>query len=278
MRHSQYCLAKWAIDAMRSSEKSNENVIEVIDLKNYLGEKWVHDGLNLTVKKGEIVAIIGASGCGKTTLLQCILMLRQQTSGTVKLFGVDTLHCSDSEKILLRQRLGVMFQSSALFSSLTVLQNVLYPLREYSGLPYSQQQEIARLKLAMVGLEMDAAIKFPSELSGGMKKRVAAARALALDPELLFLDEPTAGLDPKSAGELDELILHLRESLGITIVMVTHDLDTLWRVPDRVFYLGDGKVLAATNVQDMMKQSHPLIQAYFSGPRAKTRAELAKEA
>lgn len=257
---------------------AKENVIEVVDLKNYLGNKWVHDGLNLTVKQGEIIAIIGASGCGKTTLFQCILMLRKQTSGMIKLFGTDTLHCSDAEKIGLRQRLGVMFQSSALFSSLTVLENILYPLREYSALPYAQQQEIARLKLAMVGLEMDAASKYPSELSGGMKKRAAAARALALDPELLFLDEPTTGLDPKSAGELDELILHLRESLGITFLMITHDLDTLWKVPDRVVYLGEGKVLADTNIEEMMKQSHPMIQAYFSGPRAKTRAELAKEA
>lgn len=256
----------------------SDNVIEIKNLGNYLGERWVHQGLNLTVHKGEIVAIIGPSGCGKTTLLRSILMLHQQTEGSIKLFGVDTIDSNESEKLAIRQRIGVMFQSGALFSSLTVLENILYPLAEFTRLCHTEIEKIALLKLAMVGLEMDAATKYPSELSGGMKKRAAAARSLALDPELLFLDEPTAGLDPKSAGELDSLILHLRNSLGITIVMVTHDLDTLWRVPDRVIYLGEGKVLAAVSMQEMEKQEHPLIRDYFSGPRAQTRAEMAGKA
>ena len=248
---------------------SDENIIEIEDLKNYLGGQWVHEGLNLTVKKGEIIAIIGASGCGKTTLLRSILMLRQQTAGSIKVFGVDTVKCTEAEAFEIQQRWGVMFQSGALFSSLSVLANVMFPISKFSKLSKEAQKEIALLKIALVGLELEAATKYPAELSGGMKKRVAMARAIAIDPELVFLDEPTAGLDPKSAGELDELILHLRESLGLTFVMVTHDLDTLWRVPDRVIYLGEGKVLAAVHMAELVKQEHPLIQAYFSGYRAK---------
>ena len=177
----------------------------------------------------------------------------------------------------IRQRWGVMFQSGALFSSLTVFENIKFLLREYTQLSEKVINKIALFKIALVGLEMDAAYKYPFELSGGMKKRAALARAIALDPELVFLDEPTAGLDPTSAGELDDLILHLRKNLGLTFVLVTHDLDTLWRVPDRIVFLGEGKVLAATNMQQLIKKDHPLIKSYFDNPRAYSRKVFSRE-
>lgn len=246
---------------------TTDNVIEVSHLKNHLGDRWVHNGLNLTVKRGEIIAIIGSSGCGKTTLLRTILMLRKATSGNIKVFDTDIVKCTSAQAKAVRARWGVMFQSSALFSSLTVQENIVFPMREYARLTYTMQNELALLKMALVGLELDAAVKYPSELSGGMQKRAALARAIALDAELLFLDEPTAGLDPKSAGALDELVLHLRSSLGLSFVIVTHDLDTLWRVPDRVVFMGEGVVLAAKPMAELVKDPHPEIQSYFSGVR-----------
>jgi len=250
---------------------NSTTILEVQNLKNYLGEHWVHDGLDMHVQRGEIVAIIGGSGCGKTTLLRSILMLRQQNAGTIKVFGVDLAKCSESQRQKIRERWGVMFQSSALFSSLTLLENVMFPLKEYKDLSKSTVEEIARLKISLCGLEASALSKYPAELSGGMRKRAALARAIALDPELVFLDEPTAGLDPKSAAELDELVLHMRENLGLSFVMVTHDLDTLWRVTDRVIYLGEGKALAAMPMLEMVKHEHPLIKAYFSSIRSQQR-------
>ncbi len=249
-------------------------VIEIQDLGNYLGGRWVHEGLDLTIYRGEIVAIIGPSGCGKTTLLRSILMLQKPTSGTIKVFGIDVVGCSESEALAVQRRWGVMFQSSALFSSLRVLENVEFPLNEYTQLRTDIKGEIALLKIAMAGLEMEAANKYPAELSGGMKKRAALARAIALDPELVFLDEPTTGLDPKSAGEMDDLILHLRDTLGLTFVMVTHDLDTLWRVPDRVIFLDEGKALAAMPMSELARQKQPSIRDYFSGDRAYPRDTL----
>ncbi len=250
------------------NDVNEDSIIEIHDLKNYLGGQWVHDGVNLTVKRGEIVAIIGSSGCGKTTLLRSILMLRRQTSGTIKVFGIDIAEATTKEAKEVRERWGVMCQSSALFSSLNLLEKVMFPLQQYKRLSKSMAEEIARLKIALSGLEPEAATKYPAELSGGMKKRGALARTIALDPELVFLDEPTSGLDPRSAGDLDGLVLSMRENLGLTFVMVTHDLDTLWRVPDRVVYLGEGKVLAAMSMSELVKQEHPLIQAYFSGARS----------
>ncbi|MCB1826810.1 MAG: ATP-binding cassette domain-containing protein [Coxiellaceae bacterium] len=258
-------------------QHADENIIEIEDLKNFLGGHWVHDGVNLSVKRSEIIAIIGGSGCGKTTLLRSILMLREYTAGLIKVFGKDVKHCSTQEAQDIRRRWGVMFQSAALFSSLTLLENVMFPLREFTNLSKSEAEEVARLKIALAGLEPSAAGKYPSELSGGMKKRAALARAIALDPELVFLDEPTAGLDPESAGELDGLLLNMRETLGLTFVMVTHDLDTLWRVPDRVIYLGEGKVLAAMPMDEIVKQQHPLIHAYFRGERSQQRQLLHEE-
>ncbi|PHQ81144.1 MAG: ABC transporter ATP-binding protein [Coxiella sp. (in: Bacteria)] len=246
---------------------AQQAIITVTDVKNYLGGCWVHEGLNFEVRRGEIVAIIGSSGCGKTTLLRSILMLRRQTAGHISVFDVDTVASSAQQQMSIRKRWGVMFQSAALFSSLTLLENVIFPMTELTNLSRKLKKELAMLKIQIAGLDGAAALKYPAELSGGMKKRAALARAIALDPELLFLDEPTAGLDPKSAGELDSLVLEMRDNLGLTFVMVTHDLDTLWRVPDRILFMGEGKVLAYTTMAEMVKQTHPLIVDYFSGPR-----------
>lgn len=250
----------------------NRPIIEVRELKNFLGNRWVHNGLNLEIYRGEIVAIIGGSGCGKTTLMRTILMLQRATSGTVKVFDIDVQQCNSEQAKKIRQRWGVMFQSSALFSSLSVVENVMFPMEELTDLTGERQRATALLKLSLAGLELEAASKYPGELSGGMKKRVALARAIALDPELVFLDEPASGLDPKSAGELDDLVLHLRENLGLTFVIITHDLDTLWSIPDRVVFLGEGKVLAAMPMKELIKNDHPVIQEYFSGPRGQNRA------
>ncbi len=260
-----------------SNNQKNNPIIEISDLKNFVGNRWIHDGIHLNIQSGEIVAIIGSSGCGKTTLLRSILMLRAYTSGTIKVLGRDINRCSHQEAQLIRRHWGVMFQSSALFSSLTLLENVMFPLLELAHLSYSIAKDIAYLKIALSGLESDAATKYPAELSGGMQKRGALARAIALDPKLIFLDEPTAGLDPQSAEALDELILNMRKTLGLTFVMVTHDLDTLWRVPDRVVYLGEGKVLAAMPMNELIKQQHPLICAYFKGDRSQQHQLLHKE-
>lgn len=246
----------------------NKTIIEVQHLKNYLGGQWVHRDVNFTVKQGEIVAIIGGSGCGKTTLLRSILRLLIPTAGVVSVFGQNVNQLSDKDFLSVQKRWSMMFQSGALFSSLTVLENVMYVLDEYAALSRRSKKELAKLKIALSGLEANAAFKYPSELSGGMRKRAALARAIALDPELIFLDEPTAGLDPKSAGGLDHLILEMRKNLGLTFVMVTHDLDTLWYVPDRVIFLGEGKVLADEPMAELRKNTHPEIQSYFSGHRA----------
>lgn len=244
-----------------------EPIIQVEHVRNQLGESWVHDDLSFEVYRGEIIAIIGASGCGKTTLLNTILMLRQQTAGRVRVFDVDTVDSTNRQKMSIRQRWGVMFQGGALFSSLNILENIMFPMMTSGHVSRRMRADLALLKLQLAGLELETAYKFPSELSGGMRKRAALARAIALDPELLFLDEPTAGLDPKSAGELDDLVLQMQAQLGITFIMVTHDLDTLWRVPSRVMFIGEGKVLAFMPMKELVEQTHPLIKSYFSGPR-----------
>lgn len=246
----------------------DDTIINVAHLKNYLGGKWVHKDVNFTVKRGEIIAIIGGSGCGKTTLLRSILRLMVPTAGEIAVFGTDVRTASTKQLLAVQKRWGVMFQSGALFSSLTVLENVTYVMSEHAALSRESQNELAKVKIAMSGLDPDAAYKYPAELSGGMKKRAALARAIALDPELIFLDEPTAGLDPKSAGDLDDLVLHMRQNLGLTFVMVTHDLDTLWYVPDRVIFLGEGVVLADQPMSELHVNPHPVIKSYFSGHRA----------
>lgn len=240
-----------------------EPVIEVTRVANRLGNQWIHKDLNLTVRKGEIQAIIGGSGSGKTTLLRCLLMLLQPTAGDIRIFGVDIIHCTPAQALRVQQRWGMLFQQNALFSSLTVSENVQFPLRNFTHLPSALQKKIARLKIAMSGLPAEAATKYPSELSGGMQKRAALARAISMDPELLFLDEPTAGLDPQSAKELDELIQGLRDSLGLTVVMVTHDLDTLARIADRVAFLAEGKVVANLPLAELAATPMPAIQDFF---------------
>jgi len=245
------------------------NIIEVSQLKNNLGGTWVHDGLNMTAKRREILAIAGGSGSGKTTLLRSMLMLLQPTAGSIRVFDIEVTDCDAAQARAVQRRWGVMFQQNALFSSLTVLENVMFPMEEFTNLNRKTRKEYALLKIILAGLSLDAAAKYPAELSGGMLKRAALARAIALDPELVFLDEPTSGLDPVSAEKFDELVLYLRDILGLTIIMVTHDLDSLWRVTDKVVFLGEGKVLAEGNMHELIKQDHPIIKAYFTGARGK---------
>lgn len=239
-------------------------VIDVKGLGNYLGGNWVHRGLDFTVNRKEIIGIIGGSGSGKTTLLRSILMLLEPTEGVVKVFDQDVWHCSEAQGQAIRHRWGMLFQKSALFTSLTVLENIMFPMQEFTRLPKSFLAEIALLKICMVGLPASSAHKFPAELSGGMLKRAATARAIALDPELLFLDEPTSGLDPKSAEAMDNLALRLRDSLNMTLVFVSHDVESMRRIADRVAFIGDGKVLAMQPLDQLMENPHPQIQAYFS--------------
>jgi phospholipid/cholesterol/gamma-HCH transport system ATP-binding protein len=257
----------------KGEEKKGKNesppVIEIKNLTNQLGDHRVQNGLNLSVLPHEILGIIGGSGSGKTTLLRSILMLLKPTAGSIHVFGKDVTRCSAKEANAIRRRFGVLFQKNALFSSLNVLENVQFPLRTFTRLPISVQENIALLKIAFSGLPQTAATKYPSELSGGMEKRAALARAISLDPELLFLDEPTAGLDPKSAAEFDALILNLCRGLGLTVVIITHDMDSLSRIADRVAFLGDGKVLAVAPLAELMKNEHPMIQDYFSAHKKK---------
>lgn len=248
-------------------------IIEVKNVRNFIGGRWVHDGIELNIEKGEIVALVGGSGVGKTTLFRSILMLDPPTFGSINIFDVDVCCCTPEQARAVESKMGVLFQHSALFSSLTVLENVLFPIKEFTHLPEEVQKEIALLKISMTGLPIDSAVKYPSELSGGMMKRAALARAIALDPDLLFLDEPTTGLDPRSAGALDDLIVDLRDSLDLTIVMITHDLDSLWRTTDKVAFLGEGKVLAFDDIAEVMKNPHPIIKDYFSGPRGRRQYE-----
>ena len=239
-------------------------IIEITGLKNYLGQQWVHSDVNLTVNKGEIFAIIGGSGSGKTTILRSILMLLKPTAGTIRVFGNNLATLDEPSANALRRRWGMLFQHSALFSALTVLENVMFPMRELTKLDDGFMQQLAMLKLGLVGLPKEAAEKFPSELSGGMQRRAAAARAIAMDPELLFLDEPTSGLDPLSAKQFDHLLLFLRDALNLTIVIVSHDIESLKRTTDRVAFIGKGQVLSIEPINDLMKNQHPLIADYFN--------------
>ncbi len=244
-------------------------VIDVRDLQVCFGEQTVLDGVNLTIHAGEIVAIVGGSGAGKSTLLRCMVMLQAFTAGTINLLGKDIVRLTRSELMWLRRHWGMMFQHGALFGSMTVAQNVEFPLRKHTNLSRAMIRELALLKIVMTGLAAEAAVKYPDELSGGMQKRAALARALALDPTLLFLDEPTAGLDPQGANGLDELVLDLRSSLNLTMVIVTHDIDTLWRVADKVAFLANGKLIAVDTMQNLVNSQDPIIKRYFNGPRAR---------
>jgi len=250
-------------------------VIDIRDLNTRFGNNVVHDNVSLTVQPGEIFALVGGSGCGKSTLLRAIIMLLRPASGSIRVFGREVVGLSDEQALPLRRRWGVMFERGALFSSLTVTENVSMVLREHTGLGARLVDEVAALKIALTGLPADAGPKYPGELSGGMRKRAALARAIALDPELLFLDEPTAGLDPLSASGIDELVRSLRDALGLTIMMVTHDLDLLWRSADRVAVLGEGHILGVGTMTELSRSEHPVIREYFYGPRGRAAQEQA---
>ena len=243
-------------------------VIQVRDLEVKFGERVIMNGLNLDVLRGEILGFVGASGTGKSVLIRTVLGLIRQSRGQIVVFDKDLDSLSQRRRQAIERRWGVLFQHGALFSSLTVRQNIQMPMREYLSMSRRLMDEMAALKIEMVGLKPDAADKYPSELSGGMIKRAALARALALDPEILFLDEPTSGLDPIGAQEFDDLIATLQRTLGLTVFMVTHDLDSLAGVCDRIAALADGKVIAAGPIEAMMASDHPWLKAYFHGARA----------
>ena len=246
-----------------------EPPIVVEGIVNAFGERVIHKDLDLTVRAGEVLGVVGGSGTGKTVLLNSILGLKEPEEGTIHLFGLDVGPMNREERDELEKRWGVLFQQGALFSSLTVLENVASPLVEHTRLSPDTIREIAELKIAMVGLGPEAHHLKPAELSGGMKKRVGLARALALDPELLFLDEPTAGLDPIGAAAFDELIAQLQKNLGLTVFMISHDLDSLYTICDRVAVLADKKVVEVAPPRELEKSSHPWIREYFLGPRGR---------
>ncbi len=243
--------------------------IEVRGLTSAFGDNVVHEDLDLVVKKGEVLGVVGGSGTGKSVLLNTIIGLKEPDGGSVRIFGQDIQHASRRKWSAIEKRWGVLFQAGALFSSLTVRENVAAPLHEHTDLSRSEIDDLAELKIALVGLPPRAGALKPSELSGGMRKRAGLARALAFDPELLFLDEPTAGLDPIGASAFDELILDLTRSLGLTVFMITHDLDSLYTITDRVAVLADKKVVAVEPVHTLEHSEHPWIREYFLGPRGR---------
>lgn len=247
----------------------SETLIEVRGLVSRFGERTIHDGLDLDVERGEVLGVVGGSGTGKTVLLNTIIGLKEPDGGEIRLFGNDRANLTKQQAADIEMRTGVLFQQGALFSSLSVLENVASPLVEHTDLPKSQIYELAEMKIAMVGLKPEARYLKPAELSGGMRKRVGLARALALDPELLFLDEPTAGLDPIGAAAFDELIRNLSDDLGLTVFMITHDLDSLYAICDKVAVLADKGIVAKAPVQELERSDHPWIKEYFLGPRGR---------
>ena len=245
-----------------------EPIIRIRGLRTQFGAQVVHDGLDLDVRRGEVLGVVGGSGTGKSVLLKEVIGLMTPAAGRIEVLGRDTGRLSSSGWEELRQRWGVLFQDGALFSSLTVAQNVQVPMREATDLTDGLIGELTRVKIGMVGLPHYACMRYPSQLSGGMRKRAGLARALALDPELLFLDEPTAGLDPIGAAAFDDLIRGLQRSLGLTVVMITHDLDSLAAICDRIAVLVDRKVVVDT-MENLLKMDHPWIRDYFHGPRGR---------
>jgi phospholipid/cholesterol/gamma-HCH transport system ATP-binding protein len=246
-----------------------ETPILVRRLVSKFGDHLIHDGVDLTVRKGEVLGVVGGSGTGKTVLLNTVIGLRKPDGGEVRVFGLNPHTSSTREKLSIDRRWGVLFQQGALFSSLTVKENVAAPMHEHTGLSDSMIDELAELKIALAGLPSEAVSKHPAELSGGMRKRASLARALALDPELLFLDEPTAGLDPIGGQAFDELIRNLSDTLGLTVFMITHDLDSLYAICDRIAVLADRKVVAVGSTAELEKNDHPWIKEYFLGPRGR---------
>ncbi|MBC7657647.1 MAG: ATP-binding cassette domain-containing protein [Frankiaceae bacterium] len=253
-----------------------EFAVRVRGLSNAFGKQVVHKDLDLDVRTGEIIGVVGGSGTGKSVLMRAILGLRRPQAGQIEVLGVDALSENTTKRLEIERNSGVLYQNGALFSSLTVAENVMVPLKEHHDLPADLIHDLAILKIRLSGLPDNAAEKFPSQLSGGMRKRAALARALALDPALLFLDEPTAGLDPISAAAFDQLILSLQRALGLTVFLITHDLDTLYTICNRVAVLADGKVLVNAPLADVEKYDHPWVQEYFHGPRGRA-AQVAKE-
>ncbi|NOD93843.1 ATP-binding cassette domain-containing protein [Ruegeria sp. HKCCD4884] len=251
------------------TETQREAVIRVRGLRNQFGTQVVHDNLDLDVWRGEVLGIVGGSGTGKSVLLRTIVGLNKPAAGSIEVLGVDVLNGPEEDRRRIERHWGVAFQDGALFSSLTVLQNVTAPLREHTDLSEKLMESLGALKISLVGLPQLSCGKFPSELSGGMRKRAALARALALDPEIVFLDEPTAGLDPIGAAAYDELIGELQRALGLTVFMVTHDLDSLYAICDRIAVLAEQRVLVEGPIEDMTKVDHPWVQEYFTGPRAR---------
>ncbi len=252
---------------------NDQPIIKVRGLENRFGDQIVHQDLDLDVRKGEVLGVVGGSGTGKSVLMRSIVGLHTPNAGEIEVFGEPMVGRDEDEAKHVRRRWGVLFQGGALFSTLTVAENVQVPIREYFG--HIEEQlldEIAAYKIAMSGLPHDAGNKYPSELSGGMKKRAGVARALALDPELLFLDEPTAGLDPIGAAAFDDLILELKHALGLTVFLITHDLDTLYTICDRIAVLADRKVVAVGTIPELLALDHPWIREYFSGPRGRAAA------
>ncbi|GAB2625724.1 ABC transporter ATP-binding protein [Novilysobacter erysipheiresistens] len=256
---------------------TTEPVIRVRGLVNRFGDQVVHDGLDLDVLPGEIIGVVGGSGSGKSVLMRSILGLRRPNAGEIEVLGIDARSDDDAVRRQIERNTGVLFQDGALFSSLTVGENVQVPLKEYHrDLPDSLRYELALLKVKLAGLPADALDKLPSQLSGGMRKRAGVARALALDPPLLFLDEPTAGLDPIGAAAFDHLIRTLQQALGLTVFLITHDLDTLYAICDRIAVLADRKVIACAPIAEVERLDHPWVREYFHGPRARA-AQTARE-
>lgn len=244
-------------------------IIRVRGLVNRFGAQTIHDGLDLDVRAGEVIGVVGGSGTGKSVLLRTIVGLNRPQAGRIEVFGLNLAALEPEERRRQERRWGVMFQDGALFSSLTVAQNIQVPLREHLDLPVALMNEIAAVKIGMAGLPPEAGAKYPSELSGGMRKRAALARALALDPEIVFLDEPTAGLDPIGAAAFDRLIRDLQRALGLTVFMVTHDLDSLYAICDRIAVLAEKKVQVVGPMDQMLAVDHPWVHDYFHGPRAR---------
>ena len=255
-----------------AAQTADAPVIEIEQLVNQFGQQKVHNNLDLAIRRGEVLGLIGGSGSGKSVLVRSILGLQKPTSGRIRWFGQDVATLDDAARNALEQRIGVLFQAGALFSSLTVLENVLVPLKEYTQLNPEFATVLARLKLQLTGLPANAAAKYPEQLSGGMRKRAGLARALALDPEVIFLDEPTSGLDPNGADAFDALIKTLHQALNLTVILVTHDLDTIFAVCDRVAVLGDGKVIVVDSPDVVAQFDHPWIRETFGGTRGKRAA------